>query len=164
MDPALGKVLTLRRLLETAAGQERRVEVAIETKHPTRYAGLVERRVVELLSEFGWNHRDAPVRLMSFSYPALLRARRLAPNLQLVQLVDKAHHWPVLRPLVEDDWIIGPGIGELRQHPGLGRHLRGREVHVWTVNTAEDLQLCLDLGVTAVITDKPAYLIELLDV
>ena len=164
VDPALGKVLTLRRLLETAAEHERRVEVAIETKHPTRFAGLVERRVVELLAEFGWNRRDAPVRLMSFSYPALLRTRRLAPHLQLVQLVDKAHHWPVLRPLVEDDWIIGPGIDELRQHPGLGRHLRGREVHVWTVNTAEELQVCLDLGVTAVITDKPAYLLELLGV
>ncbi len=47
MDPELGKVLTLRRLLETVADYPRRVELAIETKHPTRYAGLVERRLVE---------------------------------------------------------------------------------------------------------------------
>lgn len=161
-DPALGKVLTLRRLLETVAEQDRRVEVAIETKHPTRYAGLVERKVVELLADFGWNGPGAPVRVMSFSYQALLRTRRLAPRLQLVQLVEKAHHWPMLRRVVADDWIIGPGIGELRNHPGLGRHLAGREVHVWTVNTARELQLCQELGVTAVITDKPAYLLELL--
>ena len=43
----LGRVLTLRKLLETVADYDRRVELAIETKHPTRYGGLVERRLVE---------------------------------------------------------------------------------------------------------------------
>src|SRR5689334_24206686 len=52
-DEELDGVLTLRRLLEVVADHERPVELAIETKHPTRYAGLVERRVVELLSDFG---------------------------------------------------------------------------------------------------------------
>ena len=47
-------MLTLRKLLETVADADRRVELAIETKHPTRYGGLVERRVVELLTDFGW--------------------------------------------------------------------------------------------------------------
>jgi glycerophosphoryl diester phosphodiesterase len=37
-------VLTLARLLELVADCERQVEMAIETKHPTRYAELVERR------------------------------------------------------------------------------------------------------------------------
>ena len=45
-DPELGRVLTLRKLLETVADYDRRVELAIETKHPTRYGGLVERRLV----------------------------------------------------------------------------------------------------------------------
>ena len=75
-DPELGKVLTLRRLLETVADYPRRVELAIETKHPTRYAGLVERRLVQLLDEFGWAGQDSPVRVMSFSWVAL---RRIAP-------------------------------------------------------------------------------------
>ena len=52
-DPDDHKVLTLRKLLETVADADRRVELAIETKHPTRYGGLVERRLVELLSDFG---------------------------------------------------------------------------------------------------------------
>jgi glycerophosphoryl diester phosphodiesterase len=38
----------------------------------------------------------------------------------------------------------------------------GREIHVWTVNTADDLSICLDLGVTAVISDRPGYMLELL--
>ena len=40
-DPLHGKVLTLRKLLETVADYDRHVELAIETKHPTRYGGLV---------------------------------------------------------------------------------------------------------------------------
>lgn len=163
-DPETGKVLTLRKLLETVADYDRRVELAIETKHPTRYGGLVERRLVELLDDFGWTGAGSPTRVMSFSFNAISRVQKLAPDLPVVMLVEKAHHWPLLRPVVGDDWIIGPGVKELREHPGLGRHLRkaDREIHVWTVNTEADLQLCLDLGVTAVISDHPAYILELL--
>jgi len=166
LDPDDNKVLTLRKLLETVADSGRRVEVAVETKHPTRYGGLVERRLVELLTDFGWTGEDSPVRVMSFSLTALQRVQRMAPEIRKVMLIEKAHHWPMLRRAVGKDWIIGPGIDELRDHPGLGRHLRlaGREIHVWTVNTAEELQICLDLGVTAVISDKPAYILELLGV
>ncbi|RYP88704.1 glycerophosphodiester phosphodiesterase [Nocardioides guangzhouensis] len=160
VDPELGRVLTLRKLLETVADCGRPVDVAIETKHPTRYGGLVERRLVQLLGEFGWAGADTPVRVMSFSFTALQRVHRLAPEVPLVMLVEKAHHWPMLRRLVQPDWIIGPGIKELRDHPGLGRHLAGRRIHVWTVNTDEDLKLCQDLGVEAVITDRPAYMLE----
>lgn len=161
-DPNDARVLTLRKLLETVADAGRPVDLAIETKHPTRYAGLVERRLVQLLSEFGWEGGDSPVRVMSFSHTALQRTQKLAPRLQLVQLVDKAHHWPVLRRMVGPDWIMGPGIAELRAHPGLGKHLNlaNRRIHVWTVNTEEDLALCADLGVEAIITDRPAYMLE----
>jgi glycerophosphoryl diester phosphodiesterase len=163
-DPELGRVLTLRKLLETVADYDRHVEIAIETKHPTRYGGLVERRVVELLADFGWDRAGSPARVMSFSYTALQRVQRLAPELDVVMLVEKAHHWPMLRRVVGPDWIIGPGIIELREHPGLGRHLRKaeREIHVWTVNTQAELDVCLELGVTAVITDKPAHVLSLL--
>lgn len=162
VDPATRKVLTLRKLLETVADYERPVELAIETKHPTRYSGLVERRLVELLADFGWTGAGSPVRVMSFSVNAVARVRKLAPSLPVVMLVEKAHHWPALRRVVGRNWIIGPGIQELTDHPGLGRHLRDREVHVWTVNTKEQLDLCLDLGATAVISDRPAYMLELL--
>jgi glycerophosphoryl diester phosphodiesterase len=159
-DPDLAKVLTLRRLLETVSEADRRVELAIETKHPTRYGGLVERRLAELLTEFGWMGADSPVRVMSFSYVALQRMRRLAPDLPLVMLIDKARHWPVLKPMVEDDWILGPGIEALTRNPRFAEKMarkasNGREIHVWTVNTSEQLDLCRSLGVRAVITDRP---------
>ncbi|MGZ4449829.1 MAG: glycerophosphodiester phosphodiesterase [Nocardioides sp.] len=163
-DTDLDKVLTLRRLLETVADYDRRVEVAIETKHPTRYGGLVERRVVDMLRHFGWDTIGSPARVMSFSFTALQRVERMAPGAPLVMLVEKAHHWPMLRRAIGPDWIVGPGIEELTDHPKLGRRITkaGHDLHVWTVNTPEQLQLCLDLGVTAVITDRPGYVLDLL--
>lgn len=162
LDPELGKVLTMRKLLETVAEADRRVELAIETKHPTRFGGLVERRLVKLLEEFGWTGSDSPVRVMSFSFTALQRVEKLAPQLPIVQLVDKAHQWSMLRRVIGRDWIVGPGISELTDRPGLGRKLReaDRRIHVWTVNTDEQLELCRRLGVEAIITDRPAYMLE----
>jgi glycerophosphoryl diester phosphodiesterase len=164
-DPERDGVLTLRRLLETVARYDRRVELAIETKHPTRFAGLVERKLVDVLGEFGWLDAGGPVRMMSFSYVALQRVRRLAPEVRLVMLLERARHWPVLRPLVDDDWIVGPGIATLRKHPAFAERLADsrNELHVWTVNTEVDLRMCLDLGVRAVITDRPRFVLDLLD-
>jgi glycerophosphoryl diester phosphodiesterase len=157
VDKELDKVLTLRRLLQTAADYARPVELAIETKHPTRYAGLVERRLVELLAEYGWAGEGSRARVMSFSWVALRRVRRLAPDLRLVYLMDSPLSWASSRPFAEPDWIAGPGIEVVRKHPDLIRRIRraGTEVHVWTVNDEADLDLCSDLGVAAVITDRP---------
>lgn len=157
MDPELGKVLTLRRLLETVAGYERPVQLAIETKHPTRYAGLVERRLVEMLDDFGWAGKDSPARIMSFSWIALRRVRRLAPDLDLVFLMDGPSDWARVRPFAENDWIAGPGIKLLRKYPEMIRRIRngGTDLHVWTVNTEADVDLCRRLGAAAIITDKP---------
>lgn len=157
LDPEHGKVLTMRRLLETVADYSRPVELAIETKHPTRYAGLVERRLVELLDDFGWAGQDSPARVMSFSWIALRRVRRLAPELRLVFLMDGPTDWVRVRPFADNDWIAGPGIKLLQKHPEMIERIRaaGTEVHVWTVNEPADIDLCLRLGVSAVITDKP---------
>ncbi|UUW91391.1 glycerophosphodiester phosphodiesterase family protein [Nocardioides sp. WV_118_6] len=164
-DEALRGVLTLRKLLETVADYDRRVEVAIETKHPTRFGGLVEKRLVEMLRDFGWDREGAPVRVMSFSFTALQRVERLAPEVRLVQLVDKPNYWPMLKRVVGRDWIVGPGIKMLRDHPRVADSIArsGRDVHVWTVNKEKDLQRCLDLGVKAVISDRPRLMLDLLD-
>ncbi|HYF74489.1 MAG TPA: glycerophosphodiester phosphodiesterase family protein, partial [Nocardioides sp.] len=70
-----------------------------------------------------------------------------------------------LSRLIGDDWLVGPGIGELMEHPRLGRRITnsGHDMHVWTVNTPAELERCLELGVKAVITDRPAYIHDLLD-
>ena len=157
VDADARRVLTLRRLLEAVSDYERPVDLAIETKHPTRYAGLVERRLVQLLDEFGWAGAGSPARIMSFSWSALARVKKLAPDLEVVFLLHRRHSWLLARELTAEHWIAGPGIDFLRENPRAGRRLAelGRRIHVWTVNTEQDLDLCLDLGVEAVITDRP---------
>ncbi|HEX2810036.1 MAG TPA: glycerophosphodiester phosphodiesterase family protein, partial [Kineosporiaceae bacterium] len=131
-------LLTLRTLLELVRDCGREVELAIETKHPTRYGGLVERALAEVLDEFGWARplvgSRSPVRIMSFSLMAVRRMRQLTPDLPLVLLMDK-----VPLPLRDGRLpngvsIAGIAVGILRAHPGYVRrvHRAGGQVHVWT--------------------------------
>ena len=80
-------------------------------------------------------------------------------------LLEHARLWPMLRRTIGRDWLVGPGIQELTEHPRLGPRITraGHDMHVWTVNTQTQLELCLELGVKAVITARPAYLLDLLD-
>jgi glycerophosphoryl diester phosphodiesterase len=158
VDPRKRSVLTLRRLLDTVADYDRPVEIAIETKHPTRYAGLVERRLVELLDDFGWAGQDSPARVMSFSYVALNRVKKLAPELDVVMLLDRLSSWHLTSRLSGSDWVAGPGIELLRRSPRFARRVSssGRRLHVWTVNSPGDIDLCVELGAEVLITDTPA--------
>jgi len=154
--------VTLERLLDLVRDWDRPVEVAIETKHPTRYAGLVERRLIELLDRYGWARPRRgvriPVLVMSFSWLGLRRCLEMAPGLEMVYLMERV-------PLRFRDGtlplgasVAGPSMEIVRAHPEYVErvHAAGHEVHVWTVNTGADLDLCADLGVDTVITDDPA--------
>ncbi|MEU4192668.1 glycerophosphodiester phosphodiesterase family protein [Kribbella sp. NPDC026611] len=154
-------VLRLDTLLATVRDAGRPVELAIETKHPTRYAGLVERRLIEALDRYGWAHpkvgTESPARVMSFSWLSLRRMRVLAPGLRTVLLIDRV-------PLRFRDGSLptgvsfaGPSLELVAAHPEYvdRAHKHGHQVHVWTVNAEEDLRRCRDLGVDAVITDRP---------
>jgi glycerophosphoryl diester phosphodiesterase len=160
VDSDHNRVLTLRRLCEVVRDYDRVVDLAIETKHPTRYGGLVERRLVELLDEFGWGGPGSPARVMSFSGVALTRVQRLAPDLEVVLLIEGVVSWQLTRAMLSPGWIAGPGIDELRARPRLGPRLlaAGHRLHVWTVNTRADLDLALELHAEAIITDDPAGL------
>ncbi|KUL40376.1 glycerophosphodiester phosphodiesterase [Streptomyces sp. NRRL F-4489] len=155
-------VLTLERLLELVADADRRVELAIETKHPTRWAGQVEQRLVELLARFGHTrpaerHGPPAVRVMSFSARSLHRVRAAAPDIPgvyLMQFLTPRHRDGRLPPGVR---IAGPGVRILRAHPEYvaRAHRAGHQVHVWTVNDPADVELCRELGVDAIITNRP---------
>jgi glycerophosphoryl diester phosphodiesterase len=152
-------LLTLRKLLSLVADADRRVEILIETKHPTRYGAFVERRLAETLQYFGWaDDPDGPVRMMSFSMLAVRRMRQLAPAVPRVFLMERV-------PLPFRDGSLPPGVRTaglaveiVRAHPRLVTRLRerGNQVFVFTVDEPADVELCLDLDVEGIITNRPA--------
>ncbi|MEV0774576.1 glycerophosphodiester phosphodiesterase [Streptomyces sp. NPDC050433] len=172
-DRSLTSVLTLERLLELVADTDRRIELAIETKHPTRWAGQVEERLLHMLARFGLDGpapdrspdgppEGSPVRIMSFSARSLHRIADAAPHLPTVYLMQFVS--PRLRDgrLPAGARIAGPGIRIVRNQPGYVErlHRAGHRVHVWTVNEPEDVALCADLGVEAIITNRPKQVLS----
>ncbi|MFI5805642.1 glycerophosphodiester phosphodiesterase [Streptomyces sp. NPDC051561] len=159
----LTSVLTLERLLGLVADAGRPLQLAIETKHPTRWAGQVEEKLLDMLRRFGLDGppRDAdappPVRIMSFSARSLHRVSLAAPTIPTVYLMQFVT--PRLRDgrLPAGARIAGPGMRIVRNHPGyIARlHRAGHRVHVWTVNEPEDVEMCVRLGVEAIITNRP---------
>lgn len=158
-------VLTLERLLSVVA--DTGVELAVETKHPTRYSGLVELELVELLSRFGWTGAGAssPVRVMSFAASSLRRLRQLAPGLATVLLLRRLPVRLRTGRLPRFVSAAGPALQLVRAQPDWVRAIRAAEypVHVWTVNDRDDVRFVAELGVDAVITDRPGEVRRMLN-
>ncbi|WP_411097583.1 glycerophosphodiester phosphodiesterase [Streptomyces sp. 020-2-3H-GM] len=171
-DPVPGEltsVLTLERLLELfteVRATGRPLQLAIETKHPTRWAGQVEDRLLRTLRRFGLDAPTAdepsPVRVMSFSARSLHRVQAAAPALPTVYLMQFVS--PRMRDgrLPAGSRIAGPGMRIVRSHPGYIErlHRAGHRVHVWTVNEPGDVDLCAELGVEAIITNRPKQVLS----
>jgi len=161
LDEPVARILTLERLLAAARDAGRPMHLLIETKHPSRYGGLVEDRVVEVLRAHGLERprRGArvAVTVMSFSPLAIRRVRQIAPVLPTVMLMEYLP--PGLRKgrLPFGAQLGGPGIGLVRAFPEIVErlHAQGRGVYVWTVNEPNDVDLVFELGVDGVITDRP---------
>jgi glycerophosphoryl diester phosphodiesterase len=169
-----GGVLTLEVLLGLVRDASREVRLLIETKHPTRYGGLVEKELVDMLVRFGWAGEapavpsvklpaqvDNPVIVMSFAPLALRRIKLQAPAIPTVLLFDR------LLPPRRDAGlpggvsIAGPGLRILRGEPDYvaQAHARGHQVYVWTVDEPADVEYVRNLGVDTIITNRPAEVI-----
>ena len=178
-DPA-GGVLTLETLLGVVYDAPRRVRVFIETKHPTRYGGLVEKELVRMLARFGWAGRPGPVSsirrrpvepttgratVMSFAPIALRRIRLLAPDVPTVLLLERLLPGRREGSLPAGVGIAGPGLAVLRADPDFvaRAHRRGNLVYAWTVDELTDVRFVIDLGVDAIITNRPSAVMAELD-
>jgi glycerophosphoryl diester phosphodiesterase len=177
-----GGVLTLETLLGLVRDANHEVRLLIETKHPTRYAGLVEKELVRVLRRFGWAGRplapterasarrrpsrpEGRVCVMSFAPLALRRMRLLAPELPTVLLMDRMLRGRRDGVLPAGVGIAGPGLEMLVVDPGYvtRAHARGNLVYVWTVDRRADIDYVVGLGVDAVISNRPADVIRQLD-
>ena len=158
------RLLTLESFLGAMLEASDTLEFAIETKHPTRFGKYIEVELVDVLKKMGLLKGGlAPrVRIMSFARTAVTRVHELLPQVRTVFLV--AHNPVVYRDghLPEGAYALGPGIDVVRKHPEVVRKVKakGGQVHVWTVDEREDFELCVELGVDAIITNRPAKVLS----
>jgi glycerophosphoryl diester phosphodiesterase len=143
--------LKLEELLELAIKSKK--DLVIESKHPVPTGGEIERAVHKLLKNKSKEIELSGIQvlLISFSFLATLRNKRSPYQSGL--LISKkclARFNPTN--------LVATNIGIIKEDYlfALNQIRRGKKVIVWTVNNEDDLKLCQDLGVDAVITDYPA--------
>lgn len=159
-EPA--ELLQLSSLIALALDWSARpVKLFIETKHPVRFGGLVESKLLEELQRFGIaspasaDHSRAVV--MSFSASAVWRIRRSAPLLPTVLLGESARYLGGGAATTVGATAVGPSVKTLHEHPDMvdKAAAAGRATYCWTVDTRSDVELCRELGVSWVATNFP---------
>jgi glycerophosphoryl diester phosphodiesterase len=160
-------VLTLDELLTLVVERPGKT-LFVETKHPVRYGGLVEAKLVAMLHRFGLatprSKQDSQVLVMSFSVRAVRRVRQHAPGVPTVQLIRDFTTTMRDGTLASGADYTGPSIRLLRNDPGYVARAaaHGHPTYCWTVDKAEDVDLCRRLGVRYVATNRPASTREVL--
>jgi glycerophosphoryl diester phosphodiesterase len=156
---AYPQVLTLTDFLDFAVSKKK--GVLLETKHPVISGNRIEEIIAETLAETS-GISSIDVSVMSFSWFAIEKMKRVDPSIQTTFLMHKHTGW--LQAKLSSAAAIGPGINELREEPIRAKRIKdlGRSLHVWTVNEDSDIKLCAKVGVDILITNKPAHAREVL--
>ena len=149
--------LKLEQLLDLAIKSKK--DLVIESKHPVPTGGEIERAVHKLLKNKNKeiNQSGIQIFLISFSFLATLRNKKSL--YKSGYLVSKK----ILARFNPTD-LVAANIEIIRSDHSfvLNQMRKGKQVMVWTVNNEDDLKLCQDLGVQAVITDYPARVRKIL--
>ncbi|RAN79586.1 hypothetical protein B5P43_13940 [Bacillus sp. SRB_336] len=175
IPPAYGgpaeQLLTLDGLLDILAAAGREVALALEFKYGAFFDPALVDAALEALGARGWSAAQSTagnvtVSFMSFHPEAVTYLAERVPAAALCQLLEEAETGAGRELLANAEALLddgaarlaGPGVAYLRANPGnAARWLAaGRTLRVWTVDTAEHLQLCLDAGVAEVTTNRPA--------
>jgi glycerophosphoryl diester phosphodiesterase len=150
------EVMLLVDLIEIALANK--VALALETKHPVPTGNLIESKIIEFIAPI----TEINISLLSFSWLAIEKTCREAPNVETVALLNLIN-----TPIMErfsGAKSVAPTISAIRGNPKLVAKYKneGKRVFVWTVNEIEDLELCAELAVDVVITDLPAQAVSVL--
>ena len=151
---AYPQILTLDDFLDIAIVADK--GVLIETKHPVISGNKIEEILVKRIQERKVLSK-IPLSVMSFSWSAIEKVKRLDSSIPTTFLMSSRTLWPQVR--FSSASAIGPGINEVRANPELVARLKnlGRSVSVWTVDLAQDIELCKEIGVDILITNTPAH-------
>jgi glycerophosphoryl diester phosphodiesterase len=139
------------------------VNYYIETKNPDAAPGL-EEELLRLLEEYNLIEPAAEnwqVLIQSFSAESLLKLHELEPSLPLIQLYWAGTSKTIQRDL-ETVSTYAVGIGPYKRDVDAALVAAAHElclaVHPYTVNTVEEMQDLISLGVDGIFTNNPDLL------
>jgi glycerophosphoryl diester phosphodiesterase len=157
------QILTLDELLDFAISTKK--SLLLETKHPVPTGTLIEEIIVARinLKKSEIEKSGIKISIMSFSWFALEKVKRIDPSIDLVFLLHEST--PSIAIRFTSAKTIGPGIEQLRKKPSLALDIKksGRALSVWTVDAESDVNLCRHLGVDNLITNRPGHTRAILD-
>ena len=134
-------------------------DLVVETKHPVPTGGLIEKELHKLLTNKVSQIQKSGIRVLLISFSHLATLRNKKSGFQSGLLINKK-----IMALFNTAQVIAANIEIVKKDHSfvLNQQKRGKKVIVWTVNNQDDLNLCKDLGIYAVITDNPARARKLL--
>lgn len=158
VDDMRTRIMTLEQLLELTTSHSSLVRLAIETKHPVKSGGAIERELARLLQRFGIAQDRERVMTMSFSRMAVARAVSLLPQLEHVYLVERKNRFVNGATIPGGASIIGPDVQFVLDDLELvaRHHANGHRVYVWTVDDPTIAAKCKAVGVDMIATNRPS--------
>lgn len=140
-------VITLGELIDIAIAAKK--DLLIETKHPVRTGGRIERAVVAFLHsrKEEISRSGIEIVLMSFSYFAVNRMRKLYPKVAKVIKYRMSLRFTGAPNIAVNHELIG-------KIPKFNSYVRARRVFLWTLNSNKEFVRVKLLTVDGVITDE----------
>lgn len=173
-DPAFrgAKIVPFEEQLDCYLRHNGRMRFHVETKDSA--GGRAEAVLVEVLRRKGLldtgDLRTSTILMQSFDATSLERIKDLAPTLPTAFLFAVPTSGPALLWYLTGsgaDYIdaMAPNMALLQLDPLVVQrfHAAGHDVHVWTVNDRETMDMALDMGVDGVFTNNPDLLRAAID-
>jgi glycerophosphoryl diester phosphodiesterase len=152
-DPAYEKV-EIPTLDEIFQRYGRTANYYIETKSPG-----MEVELIKLLRKHSLDQSESKVIIQSFHSKSLRKIHKLEPGIPLVQLYRYSNNARLtdreLRSLKKYASGIGANFRKMDEEYIKKAHRHGLAVHLFTVNSDEDIQQAYEIGADGVFTDYP---------
>lgn len=147
-------VLTLDQFLDIALTYQK--GVFLESKHPVISGNKIEEVIAKTLKDRKIL-QSIDLSLLSFSWSAIEKLKRIDSSIPCTYLMSPRSLW--LQARFSSANQIGPSINQIRSNPALVAEIQraGKKVAIWTVDEGRDIELCRDLGVDTLITNRPAH-------
>lgn len=158
---------TLEEVIEVV-GEQSILLIEIKKGKKKRYEGL-EQKVIDLVRKYRTENHTI---IQSFQKKTIEKVIRLAPEIEAHKLIIGKlpivswHHdgkWQFYHPLkIEGVKAINPAFQFLTKSFVRNMRMADKKIFVYTVNTTEKMEKCMEMGVSGIITNYPDRLVELI--